>query len=96
MRGHHANQSPDSTVDTPEWKASYQEGNQDNGSSIPVVKMGDDAPPPGYTGEWRDGGPVISVTEGRNNQHYHPMKRQGSGMQHKIVLPCCESMPVRI
>ncbi|NKI76292.1 hypothetical protein Dpoa2040_003635 [Dickeya sp. CFBP 2040] len=70
MRGHRSNQSPDSTdqpvsqVDTPEWKASHQEGNQDNGSSIPVVKMGDDAPPPGYTGEWRDGGPVISVTEG--------------------------------
>ncbi|WP_315707523.1 LPD38 domain-containing protein [Brenneria uluponensis] len=51
-------------VDVPEWKASGQESSEGSGSSIPVVKMGDDSPPPGYTGEWRDGGPVISVTSG--------------------------------
>ncbi|WP_067486866.1 LPD38 domain-containing protein [Dickeya sp. CSL RW240] len=88
MRGHHANQSPDSTVDTPEWKASYQEGNQDNGSSIPVVKMGDDAPPPGYTGEWRDGGPVISVTEGAEQPALSPYEeaRQRYATQDRAAM----------
>ncbi|MBL0906709.1 hypothetical protein G5645_01740 [Pectobacterium carotovorum] len=42
------------------------------GSSIPVVKMGEDSPPPGYTGEWRDGGPVISVTQGADNSQLNP------------------------
>ncbi|ASV45029.1 PLxRFG protein [Klebsiella phage SopranoGao] len=37
---------------------------EDSGSSIPTVKFEDNGPPPGYTGEWRDGGPVITITEG--------------------------------
>lgn len=37
---------------------------EESGSSIPTVKFEDNGPPPGYTGEWRDGGPVITITEG--------------------------------
>ncbi|WP_437216722.1 hypothetical protein [Pectobacterium sp. LFLA-215] len=59
-------------VDVPEWQASGQPSTEGNGSSIPVVKMGEDSPPPGYTGEWRDGGPVISVTQGADNSQLNP------------------------
>ncbi|WP_165707477.1 LPD38 domain-containing protein [Pectobacterium polaris] len=59
-------------VDVPEWQASGQSSAEGNGSSIPVVKMGEDSPPPGYTGEWRDGGPVISVTQGADNSQLNP------------------------
>ncbi|MBN3207147.1 hypothetical protein H5A35_06935 [Pectobacterium brasiliense] len=59
-------------VDVPEWQASGQPSAEGNGSSIPVVKMGEDSPPPGYTGEWRDGGPVISVTQGADNSQFNP------------------------
>ncbi|WP_406627800.1 LPD38 domain-containing protein [Pectobacterium carotovorum] len=59
-------------VDVPEWQASGQPSAEGNGSSIPVVKMGEDSPPPGYTGEWRDGGPVISVTQGADNSQLNP------------------------
>ncbi|WEF10288.1 hypothetical protein M9782_13785 [Pectobacterium actinidiae] len=59
-------------VDVPEWQASGQPSPDGNGSSIPVVKMGDDSAPPGYTGEWRDGEPVISVTQGANNPQLNP------------------------
>ncbi|QRN32599.1 hypothetical protein [Pectobacterium brasiliense] len=59
-------------VDVPEWQVSGQPSAEGNGSSIPVVKMGEDSPPPGYTGEWRDGGPVISVTQGADNSLLNP------------------------
>lgn len=59
-------------VDVPEWQVSGQPSAEGNGSSIPVVKMGEDSPPPGYTGEWRDGGPVISVTQGADNSQFNP------------------------
>ncbi|UYA60204.1 hypothetical protein NAL19_2050 [Pectobacterium sp. F1-1] len=59
-------------VDVPEWQASGQLSAEGNGSSIPVVKMGEDSPPSGYTGEWRDGGPVISVTQGVDNSQLNP------------------------
>ncbi len=59
-------------VDVPEWQVSGQPSAEGNGSSIPVVKMGEDSPPPGYTGEWRDGGPVISVTQGADSSQLNP------------------------
>ncbi|MBQ4788088.1 hypothetical protein F9U39_01500 [Pectobacterium versatile] len=68
-----ANQPQATQVDVPEWQSSEQQPSPDgNGSSIPVVKMGDDSAPPGYTGEWRDGEPVISVTQGANNPPLNP------------------------
>ncbi|PRI19399.1 LPD38 domain-containing protein [Pectobacterium versatile] len=67
-----ANQPQATQVDVPEWQASGQPSPDGNGSSIPVVKMGDDSAPPGYTGEWRDGEPVISVTQGANNPPLNP------------------------
>lgn len=66
------NQPQATQVDVPEWQVSGQPSAEGNGSSIPVVKMGEDSPPPGYTGEWRDGGPVISVTQGADNSQLNP------------------------
>ncbi|WP_317177165.1 LPD38 domain-containing protein [Pectobacterium sp. HCp5_1] len=66
------NQPQTTQIDVPEWQASGQPSAEGNGSSIPVVKMGEDSPPPGYTGEWRDGGPVISVTQGADNPQFNP------------------------
>ncbi|MCL6328497.1 hypothetical protein EXT51_03140 [Pectobacterium carotovorum subsp. carotovorum] len=65
-------QSQATQVDVPEWQVSEQPSAEGNGSSIPVVKMGEDSPPPGYTGEWRDGGPVISVTQGADSSQLNP------------------------
>ncbi|GKW34871.1 hypothetical protein PEC730217_36510 [Pectobacterium carotovorum subsp. carotovorum] len=66
------NQPQTTQIDVPEWQASGQPSAEGNGSSIPVVKMGEDSPPSGYTGEWRAGGPVISVTQGADNSQLNP------------------------
>ncbi|WP_052012468.1 LPD38 domain-containing protein [Pectobacterium betavasculorum] len=72
-------EQPQSTqVDVPEWNVTEKQSSEGNGSSIPVVKMGDDSPPPGYTGEWRDGGPVISVTQGADNSQFNPENVAGT------------------
>ncbi|WP_323638763.1 LPD38 domain-containing protein [Pectobacterium polonicum] len=74
-----ANQPQATQVDVPEWQSSEQQPSSDgNGSSIPVVKMGDDSAPPGYTGEWRDGEPVISVTQGADNPQFNPENVAGT------------------
>ncbi|QHQ15787.1 hypothetical protein GMW39_07805 [Pectobacterium parmentieri] len=70
-------QSP-TQVDVPEWQSSEQPSSDGSGSSIPVVKMGEDSPPPGYEGEWRDGGPVISVTQGADNSQFNPENVAGT------------------
>ncbi|MBI0552589.1 LPD38 domain-containing protein [Pectobacterium parmentieri] len=70
-------QSP-TQVDVPEWQSSEQPSADGSGSSIPVVKMGEDSPPPGYEGEWRDGGPVISVTQGADNSQFNPENVAGT------------------
>ncbi|GKW25993.1 hypothetical protein PEC311524_35870 [Pectobacterium carotovorum subsp. carotovorum] len=73
------NQPQATQVDVPEWQSSEQQPSPDgNGSSIPVVKMGDDSAPPGYTGEWRDGEPVISVTQGADNPQFNPENVAGT------------------
>ncbi|MDY4380950.1 MuF-C-terminal domain-containing protein [Pectobacterium brasiliense] len=68
-------------VDVSEWQVSGQPSAEGNGSSIPVVKMGEDSPPPGYTGEWSDGGPVISVTQGVDNSLLNPENVVGTSQR---------------
>ncbi|MCW2484864.1 hypothetical protein J5069_03025 [Candidatus Symbiopectobacterium sp. NZEC127] len=64
-------------VDVPEWQTTGQPSTEGNGPSIPIVKLGDDSPPTGYTGEWRDGGPVISVTQGADDSPLNPENAAG-------------------
>ncbi|AOR58812.1 LPD38 domain-containing protein [Pectobacterium parmentieri] len=71
-------QQSSTQVDVPEWQSSEQPSSDGSGSSIPVVKMGEDSPPPGYDGEWRDGGPVISVTQGADNSQFNPENVAGT------------------
>lgn len=72
------NPSEAAQVDLPEWQSSEQPSFDGSGSSIPVVKMGEDSPPLGYTGEWRDGVPVISVTQGADSSQFNPENVAGT------------------
>ncbi|RLM26485.1 hypothetical protein BIY29_05340 [Brenneria alni] len=63
-------------VDVPEWQNSGNETG--SGSGIPVAKLGEDGPPPGYQGEWRDGEPVISVTSGADAPQFNPENVTGT------------------